>query len=88
MLQLLKSNEYTHVLAPASSFGKNLLPRIAGCLNISAISDITKIIDNDTFVRPMYHKKKRGDEKKKKGRMKKQKKNKITHIRKTKMDFV
>lgn len=54
ILHLLKSNEYTHILAPASSFGKNLLPRIAGCMNSSAISDITKIVDANTFVRPIY----------------------------------
>src|SRR5262245_5293151 len=48
------AHEYTHVLAPATTFGKDLLPRVAGLLNASQISDITKIIDESTFVRPIY----------------------------------
>jgi electron transfer flavoprotein alpha subunit len=48
------AREYTHVLAPATSFGKNVLPRVAALLDVAQISDIVKVDAPDTFVRPIY----------------------------------
>lgn len=49
-----KKEEYTHILAPASAWGKNLTPRIAGILDITALSDVISIEGQDTFKRPIY----------------------------------
>jgi len=48
------SENYSHIVSSANTFGKNLMPRIAAILDTSQISDITKVISSDTFVRPIY----------------------------------
>ena len=52
LLQLSKN--YSHMLAPATSNGKNVMPRVAALLDVQQISDISGIESADTFVRPIY----------------------------------
>ena len=48
------ANHYSHILAPATANGKNVLPRVAAKLDVAQLSDITKVISSDTFERPIY----------------------------------
>ncbi|HWW99308.1 electron transfer flavoprotein subunit alpha/FixB family protein [Collimonas sp.] len=45
---------YSHILAPATAYGKNILPRVAAKLDVGQISEITKVDSPDTFERPIY----------------------------------
>ena len=48
------SSNYTHILAPATTFGKNVLPRLSALIDVQQISEITEVVSADTFKRPIY----------------------------------
>ncbi len=53
-LILEKADDYTHLLAAATTTGKNVMPRVAALSDVAQISDIIGVEDSDTFVRPIY----------------------------------
>ncbi|MDM4767413.1 FAD-binding protein [Pelomonas sp. SE-A7] len=48
------AGNYSHILFPATASGKNVAPRVAALLDVAQVSDITKVVSADTFVRPIY----------------------------------
>jgi electron transfer flavoprotein alpha subunit len=48
------ASSYSHILAPATAYGKNILPRVAAKLDVGQISEITRVDAPDTFERPIY----------------------------------
>lgn len=51
---LALASQYSHILAPATAYGKNILPRVAAKLDVAQISEITKVDAPDIFERPIY----------------------------------
>jgi len=53
-ITLSVADSYDAVIAPATTTGKNFMPRVAAALDVAQISDITEVVSTDTFKRPIY----------------------------------
>lgn len=51
---LAVAGDYSHILAPATAYGKNILPRVAALLDVGQVSEITRVVSADTFERPIF----------------------------------
>jgi len=54
VVAVAKAGSYSHVIAPATGFGKAVMPRVAAVLDVAQVSDIIGVESADTFVRPIY----------------------------------
>ncbi|AHC73357.1 electron transfer flavoprotein alpha-subunit [Candidatus Endolissoclinum faulkneri L5] len=54
LIARIAANSYSHVLAAATSMGKNIMPRVAALLDVAQVSEIVEVINENTFVRPIY----------------------------------
>jgi len=54
LVKVQEQNKFTHIFAPASTYGKNILPRTAALLDVAAITDVLSVDSADTFKRPIY----------------------------------